>query len=198
MKINSFYHVNNITPRFEFRPDWKGLNKFASEKKVRESIKKKDIKYLVLLEDFVGSGTQMKSAVEFALKFKSEINVLTIPLIVCPDGVREGLKLKKNNSRLDFAPVLELPQSMFVRKTPATSENYIVPLMRALVNDLYTKDKGILKSYVGKPYNPFGFKGTGGLVVMHTNCPNNSLPLLHQKYNNAWEPLFPRSERMKA
>jgi len=41
---------------------------------------------------------------------------------------------------------------------------------------------------------PFGFKGTGALVVMYSNCPNNSLPVLHNE-SEEWSALFPRIPR---
>ena len=39
-----------------------------------------------------------------------------------------------------------------------------------------------------------GYKGTGGVVVMYSNCPNNSLPIIHDE-TKKWRSLFPRIKR---
>ncbi|WP_285009496.1 phosphoribosyltransferase-like protein [Pedobacter faecalis] len=46
-----------------------------------------------------------------------------------------------------------------------------------------------------KPYYPLGYKQTGGLVVLNTNVPDNTLPLVHHQ-SPTWKPLFKRITRV--
>ena len=39
-----------------------------------------------------------------------------------------------------------------------------------------------------------GYKGTGGIVVLYSNCPNNTLPIIHDETDH-WNALFPRIRR---
>jgi len=43
------------------------------------------------------------------------------------------------------------------------------------------------------PKRPKGYGECGLLFVMHHDCPNNCIPLLHQFRKNKWFPLFPRT-----
>ena len=45
------------------------------------------------------------------------------------------------------------------------------------------------------PYGPFGWRRTGGLIVLHTNTPNNTIPLIHNN-SRTWKPLFKRHKRI--
>jgi len=62
MQIAKFYHINNIEGT-DLRPDWRVLNTLGSATKISDFMKDKKLKRIVLLEDFVGSGSQMCSAV---------------------------------------------------------------------------------------------------------------------------------------
>lgn len=65
-------------------------------------------------------------------------------------------------------------------------------------DDERARAKSICEDIGAKIYrdNPLGFGGFGLLLVFPTNCPNNSLPILHSRSRNEtsheWEPLFPR------
>ena len=56
------------------------------------------------------------------------------------------------------------------------------------------KNSGGVAIDAGKPYTPFGYKRTGGLVVMHSNTPDNSLPVIHHE-SDTWAPIFKRHSR---
>ena len=79
-RINSFLHVMGVSGK-EHRPDWLSMSRFAKKKKISEYVESQEISYLVLLEDFVGSGSQACRVIEFALSALN-IKILVVPLII--------------------------------------------------------------------------------------------------------------------
>ena len=71
-------------------------------------------RYLVLLEDFVGSGSQMETAVNLACSLTNVERVLLCPIVICPDGGDCARRLAKRHGNLDYSPVLELPEEAFI------------------------------------------------------------------------------------
>lgn len=194
MKINQFYHINKIPAEWNYRPDWRSMAKFGSEEKIRSYCRQKNVKRLVLLEDFVGNGTQMEKAVQFASRFQDIISILVAPLIACPKGVENGLKLKETHG-IEFTPVLALDKNEFIPETLAGDENQLIRDIHDFAYRTYMQVSGGLSPGDRKPYHPLGWKQTGALIVMYTNSPNNTLPLIHWR-SNEWEPLFPRHDRI--
>lgn len=201
MRINAFYHINNIHSGFDFRPDWRSLKKFGDETKISNYISSNGIKYLVLLEDFVGTGSQISKAAIYAKNFG--VPVLVLPLIVCPLGVQTGEAIQAAHSSVSFSFVVKLPDNTFIGQNPSSSE----ATLNERTRDLYDKIRTLVISlhetvcgekiwpHSSKPYGPFGFGETGGTIVMYSNCPDNTLPIIHHKYDT-WRPLFPRSTRV--
>ncbi len=192
MRINAFYHANMIKGR-DHRPDWRSLKKFGSVTKIEEYIGDEGIDGLVLLEDFVATGDQMAETVEFAAGLKSgALPVLVIPLVICPEGVTRGEQIRKDNSNVTFSPAFQLPNGAFDRRSPQPDEPELFPKIRALALDVRQRvfnDTGIPDGFA------FGYGETGGLIVMYSNCPDNTLPLIYYK-SATWNPLFPRSTRV--
>lgn len=190
MRINGFYHSNSIEGK-DIRPDWKSLSKLGDKKRISDYIRKKKIKRLVLLEDFVGSGTQMKEAAIFASQFN--LNVLALPLLCCPEGLEAGKELAKKYNNLSFRPAVTLPASAFVRTYRTPGEIELAPEIRRIAHSTCAMVQG--QEITEGPCPSFGFKGAGALVVMYSNCPNNSLPILHEA-RHGWKALFPRTKRL--
>ncbi|MDP9855299.1 phosphoribosyltransferase-like protein [Agrobacterium tumefaciens] len=185
LRINSFLKVNGLKSR-DKRPDWRSMAEFGDPEKIRNYISTEKITDIILLEDFVGSGTQAISSVEFAAKEFPQQNILLCPLVTCPDGDRNIRKALEKYSNAWFDPVLSLPES--------TMHSY-----DKFKNGFGTSDDAFLVSLNGKlgykqDKSAFGFKQTGAKVVMYSNCPNNTLPLFHREAAS-WAPLFPRVER---
>lgn len=193
MLIGGFYHINHIKG-MEYRPDWYSLQKFGSEKKLKDYIRSKGIKYLVLIEDFVGSGSQMEDAVQYAATV-SGIPVLVIPLVICPDGIDTAIRLSAKYANLTFRNIIELGKETLLNTSYINNEPPFYDRLRRFVLSTNDKVQGSPADPSSHYYGPFGYRNTGGLVVMYSNCPDNSVPIIHFK-SNSWEPLFPRSSRV--
>lgn len=194
MQIASFCHVNRITS-FELRPDWRSMAQFSEPNAIAKYIKDKQIERLVLLEDFVGSGTQMAKAIQFATDRFPQLPILFVPLIIAQRGLERARAVAAGCARLKLAPILVLPHTALVAQVLTAKHPRVFRLYRDLCTKLCSAvSNGGVGSPMSSPYGPLGFKQTGGLVVMYTNCPNNTLPIIHHQSN--WNPLFPRSARV--
>lgn len=207
-RINAFFHVNNLAAGANLRPDWHSLLELGDGGKIGQYCIKQNIKRLVLLEDFVGGGSQSLAAVQFAATLPHGLQVLFIPLVICPDGATNARALEKKlcaqrANALRFESVMELPHDAFLTSTqdPANVSSEYLKKIRKLIDDTYLKVSGGIPAGNLKPYHPYGFptnKPTGGLVVMYSNTPDNTLPLVHwcPTAKNSWNPIFPRHSRV--
>ena len=191
MRIDTFLKVNNITGE-SHRPDWRSLLQFGEPDKIRRFVADKRICRLVLLEDFVGSGTQMRAAIEFAAKALTDVAILAIPLVICPDGERVGHDLARRHTSVSYDAVLRIPPTMFIKATPQHDEPPLFQVVRDLIARVGTRLRKPPRAK-GKHGN-HGYKGTGAVVAMYSNCPNNTLPIIHDE-TTEWFPLFPRIRR---
>lgn len=188
MRINKFYHVNNIPSRQSFRPDWRSLGKFGDLDRIQAYIEKESITRLVLLEDFVGGGGQIKKTIEFASHFKTSVEILVIPLVICPNGFSTLTSIATSN-QIYFEPVMQLSKSSFIDLDDELCQLAVSTYEKITGNpasDIEDKSKA--------PYHFLGWDKTGALVVMNTNTPNNTLPVYHYT-SDTWSPLFPRHVR---
>lgn len=201
MIINRFYHINNIqAPGADLRTDWRSLLALGDEERIRKYITDNNINYLVLLEDFVGGGSQMSDAVKFANRFSDIVSLLVIPLIICPKGIITCERLS-THTNVNFEPVLTLSKETFISEQVQAEENIYITELRDLSYSTYSQvSDNIELNAVNtdgipiKPYHPLGWDNTGGLVVMFSNTPDNTLPMFHFKSEN-WNPIFPRHSR---
>lgn len=199
-RINQFYHLNQITSKHTFRPDWRSLRQFGDKVRVLDYLKRNGVKFLVLLEDFVGSGSQVKKTLEFACELLAcpeavelGIRILFIPMIICPKGIDTLKELKNKHNSLDFKPVVEIANSEIVNEETSQNNSNIGPYVD-MIKRSFAKVKGGNPSEELKRIEEFGYKNTGGLVVMFTNTPNNSLPIIFVE-SDSWSPLFKRHFR---
>lgn len=192
LRINAFYHVCKLEKR-DLRPDLRTLIELGDDGKIERFLERENVSQIVLLEDFVGTGTQAKKAVvRAALRLKRPI--LFVPLLICPSGKRVFELLVRKYSMFHFSPVICLPDSIFVGETPVAGEPQYFSDIRNLA--VSTKDAviGPKPNARAKSMSPFGYAKTGGLVVTHANTPNNTLLMLHRS-SATWHALFPRSKR---
>ncbi len=188
LRINGFLHVTGFAGK-GLRPDWMSLSALGDPKKIDAYKNKNCIKYLVLLEDFVGAGGQICRALKFAATAFSG-PILVVPLIVCAPGDQaiKNVIGTLGRSNIDYRPAVVLDDTCLVRSTPVDGEPRLFKQLRHTMKEGYDI---MQKSLDGAEY---GWKGVGSLVVMYSNCPNNTPPIFH--YASArWKPLFPRSAR---
>jgi hypothetical protein len=179
LRINSFLKVNRLVGH-EKRPDWRSLSAFGDVNKIRKYIEENQIERIVLLEDFVGTGTQSSSTIEWCCTNFQDMNILLCPLIICPKGDRCFSDLEAVIPNLAYRPVLVLPERVFLSRTPSPGENEFFKHLRGLIN-----------SNALKLTDPFGYKDTGALIAMFSNCPDNTLSLFRDE-TASWSPLFSR------
>lgn len=149
-------------------------------------------KNLVLLEDFVGSGSQMATAVKTAISLGPDINVLLCPLFICPVGARYARLLAHAFGNLTFSPVLAFERRFFIRPKPIQGEHRDFSQIRDTLIRIHPKIAGVQQEF-----GPFGFGDTGGIIVPASNCPDNTIPALHRQKPQVWEPLFRRNPRLE-
>lgn len=186
MKINSFLKLNGLGGH-AIRPDWLSLAQLGDANRIKAFVLENKIDRIVMVEDFVGSGSQMSEAVEFAADVLPETPKLVVPLICCPAGLQLGSNLASRHTNLSFEPVLSLREEHFVLPEPRAGEPPEFVVARRL--------SMALSENFGRNWgDPFGHNDTGALVVLHTNCPDNTLPLIHDE-SPSWTAIFPRISR---
>lgn len=183
LRINAFRHINHVSSP-DYFPDWRSLEKFGEPEKIKKYIKE-NIDFLILIEDFVGTGKQIENTIEFVKKYV-DIPVLILPLIICSTGDRKLAKFEDAAAGNYYRPVLRLPIECLLTEDAEVGDSESTQRNRAVVE----KYRGL--THDKKPY---GFEvGGGSLVVMHSNCPNNTIMPIHA-HTQKWMPLFPRSKR---
>ena len=194
--IRSFCTINQIQTE-DLRYKWEGNIENWDKTSFLRDVLKEDHdgvlgrKNLVLLEDFVGSGSQMLNAVDLAAELGPRVNVLLCPLFICPEGAREARTRSDKIAHFDFSPVLEFDERFFILPVNTSHENPDFARVRHLLLKVHHKVFG-----GGQEYGPFGYHNTGGFIVPYSNCPDNSVPILHKKMKGSWEPLFLRNSRL--
>lgn len=218
MDINEFYHANHIVG-VAHRPGYallkmldepmdgdnanaptrlmKNLEKYIGDPNPRSAAP--PLKRLVLLEDFVGTGTQSADALKWAAK-NLGLPILFVPLVICAPGVKKLADIAEEyaaNARV--SPLLKLDERDLLG-----SNRIDVPgipnaeLIEKLARDTFHQVAGGQHTNENiAPHTAFGFKETGASFVSYSNTPNNTIPLIHHRpKSGGWRPLFPRSARV--
>lgn len=185
MNLNTFIKVNRLAGH-AVRTDWLTLESLGDPAAIRKLVANNGVKRIVMLEDFVGSGEQMRAAVVLAREVLPDIPILVVPLICCPEGAINGQLIATRYS-VAFEPTLRLREDLFLLPKAVEGE----PAVFAEVRDLITRVADRLGECGDEP---FGHEQTGAIFAMFTNCPDNSLPILHEQ-GDRWNALFPRVRR---
>lgn len=192
MDIGSFCRINGIQQ--SIRPDFREHAIIGDPKALRKHLAKYNYERIVAVEDYVGSGEQMKKACTYLAQLKS-FPVLLCPLIIAPNGIVVGQSLASGN--ISFSPCFRIPKSSVVSeiKDPQVHEPPVFAKFRKLLDKTYSQVQG---QHPTQPlYGPFGFPstfGTGSLLLTYLNCPDNVPPAIHHS-SESWSPLFRRSSR---
>ena len=175
-----------------------GLSEFASPTKVKAYMQAKGFERLVLLEDFVWGGTQAAEVIPWVVT-NLDIPVLFCPMLICPDGMRNLVALAaKTAGKLVVNPVILLGDSAFISSHDKTDPvmNYIEQLILRLHPEIQGSVSGWNPPYSEHGYSQPGDTHTGATVVLFSNTPDNTIPLLHfHSAKSNWSPVFPRVSR---
>ena len=186
LRINSFLHVTGISGS-TFRPDWLSMRRFATNSEVLGHIADHKIKYLVLLEDFIGSGRQARKVLKYASSLLN-IPILVVPLIICAPGMKRISDFANKESSVSVRPIVVLPKNCLVSLKQASGEPLLFEDLRGVMQSHYQQ---LPKRRLNGEY---GFQQVGSMVVTYSNCPNNTPPLYHQAPPGE-SALFPRLAR---
>ncbi|MFM0392920.1 phosphoribosyltransferase-like protein [Paraburkholderia phytofirmans] len=189
LRINSLLHRTGIDSQ-SLRPDWLSLKQLGDRDKIEKYVSKKNIKYLVLFEDFVGSGQQCERAAKFALQaFPGPI--LLVPLIVCHPGdeILRQLALD-SGGRLTYSPVVVLNSECLIGEMVSENEPKSFDGFRKAM------DYGYKKGGFNLNGGAYGYDKVGSLASSYSNCPNNTPPIFHAQSETWPFPLFPRKRRV--
>jgi len=196
MVISEFYHANGITG-IDQRPAFRALKEFGDAVDLKRYMSSRNLTRLVLLEDFVGTGTQTNNTINWAASVLT-CPILVVPLVICPDGLEALLNLTNTYAgRVRVEPVLRLDEQTFVKAHGGVSDPLLAKIEQLAVS-VHPKVMGS----PDKTYGPFGFslptdKNKGATVVLFSNTPDNTLPLVHHHAQkpSKWQALFPRVAR---
>jgi hypothetical protein len=193
MNIGDFCRYNAIHQ--EIRPDFREHALIGDPKSLRMYLETAGFVRVVAVEDYVGTGSQMKKAHKY-LKQLSDLDlpVLLCPLIVAQEGVKAGEKLAKGN--MAFQPVFRIPDAAMIGENESVDEPVLVSKLRDLLPRLFDAVNGtVLERQLKDHIGPFGFLNKGTSLLSYLNCPNNVPPIVHHQSDTWTTPLFRRSER---
>lgn len=195
MKINEFIHINDIRNGINNRPDWLSLTEFGCKERILGFINKNNIERIVLLEDYIATGEQAGRTIQFA----SNICSKQIPLLVVP--LIQGYKSIKTFEDLQLPPHVTIDPVLLLKEKDCVLEDITKnsPFFNGVKN-LAEKTYPQVTNEESpdpnqKPYHPLGFRQVGGLLILGTNTPDNTLPMIYWKSTN-WVSLFPRHSRI--
>lgn len=196
MNIALFHHINEIAGR-GIRPAMRDLYRLVARyctarkglaKLLLRHMERNGLRHLVILEDFVGSGTQAAQTLKFLYDYISRTNpVAFVPLIITEGGLAR-LQGLSDGIRLAVQPVLVVPSNHCLPAEQNSEEADFFAELRGVVRYLHTE------SVVRSGSGGHGFKGVGTLLVQHTNCPNTTIDLFWRR-SPQWMPLFSRVVR---
>lgn len=150
---------------------------------------------VIVFEDFVGTGKQA-AAVLLAVRLavRNAIPVLFVPLLLLESGL-ERLSAARN-AGVAIEPVLLISKGACVGPDGFVGEPPEYGEIRALVKQTAVRVCESFGPHDDPPKDPFGYGGSGALVVTAHNTPNNTLALIHHR-SPGWSPLFRRLHHSK-
>ncbi len=190
MDMGAYCRANAIQQ--SYRPDFREVGKIGDVAKLQQYLHSEGYKRVVAVEDYVGSGTQMRQAWT-CLGQLNAFPLLVSPIIVADSGAKVGRQLTSAPNSW-FQPVLATPPESAVPRFVRVGfrEHAFNKRVRSLLLRVWNKTEGNIPT---QPlYGPFGCGGVGSLVLTYLNCPDNVPPAIHHT-SDQWRPLFERAPR---
>jgi len=209
--LHEFCKVNDISQKI-IGIEWRGffihnritLKEIDKNETIYDPVKKilvsNKVKMIVVLEDFVGTGTQSSNTImklcNIVTRLKEsgcmiDLNILFVPIIICPTGVKHLRELCIKFDFLKVSPVIVLPDISFLGAVQLES-SYCREC--SLVLSKYNDDVFYQSSLSVNVKKSLGYGEMGVLFSKYSNTPNNSLPIFWHK-SSKWFPLFERVSR---
>lgn len=152
-------------------------------------------KGIIILEDMVGTGKQAGSVLsEVQKQIPDAWRCLFVPLIIQDLGLRK--LRRKRLPQFEICAVLDIAANRCIRDEPVDGEPSEFPEFRGLIKRTAARVTERFNEYDDPPKDPFGYEGSGALLVTSHNVPNNTLPLIHHRAPD-WVPLFRRVHHAK-
>lgn len=189
LRINGFLHINSLRGH-DLRTDWRSLSMLGDDDLIQKYVDRKQIKRLVIVDDFVGAGNQFWGSLSYAIKVFPG-NILAIPLICCASGLRmikRELEMA-GIERVEVSPVLVVPDNCMVGETVMEGEPKLFSKMRKAMKFGYDKMR------INTSGEEYGSGRLGSLTVLYSNCPNNTPPIYGLDAGGRWSPIFKRISR---
>lgn len=153
-------------------------------------------KGIIVLEDFVGTGD---TALKILIQIKSVIpynwQLLFAPLIMLERGF-STLTSEPSLSTVNIEPVLIVPKAACIPAKEMEGEPFETKHIRPLIRSTKKQVCERFNEFDDPAADPFGYKGSGALLVTCHNTPNNTLPAIHHRAPS-WSPLFRRLHHSK-
>lgn len=206
-RIGDYFHINALGGQSD-RPAWLTWARYGKDA-IKAMLEGHKAKQVVMIEDFIGTGSQflgkdvaVDSPMIASLKITgSAYPTLILPLVACKAGIDNiNNELRKNKCVwAQCKAVFTLGErcfiserydhSIFSKMSPDEIEFFLA------IHDIVKKAGGCAPFECG----PFGYgfapgEGMGSLVVLYTNCSDNTLAIIHEE-TGTWKPLFPRRPR---
>jgi len=145
---------------------------------------------VIVFEDFVGTGRHTLRMLKALGAVLPEADILFVPMIALEDGAIT-LRRKLSSVAIAVDPVLMVPSADCVLPSAQQNEPRDFADFRSLIRQTERVVLERLNAIDDPPASPFGYQGSGSLVVTFHNSPNNTLGLIHHKAPH-WSALFRR------
>lgn len=160
---------------------------------VAARMQKIDNPVVVVMDDFSGTGQQLEKSVSSLcaeLDHQGEWRSRTVLLVGAAIAARSTLGTKESFGEADVRTIVGNPVTFRLHAFHPEAAIFESEDDRMRAKDLVEVIGNSLL-----PNNPLGWGGQGLLVLLESNCPNNTLPIFWQngKYAGGdWRALFPR------
>jgi hypothetical protein len=193
MPLDKFIRVNQMS-NVRDRPCLIQHNRSNTLDGFMANCSARGFRYIVVLDDFVGSGSQTYPILKALTEGLPHCKVLFVPLQICPLGLDTLQKI----ANLEVSPVAAIPDSQIIRSTEINGPDYLRQQLCKLLEETFT-----YVSSGGAPCsNPYGFgcinpnqsPFSGVFMVQAHNCPDNAPCMIYHR-SLLWQSLFYRIPR---
>ncbi len=189
MNLGDFYRVNHIQG-IDVRPDFKTLVNLGDPRIIESYIKENGFEQIVMIEDFIGSGATFAGIVSKLASFLTNIPILFTPQIICTDGLDYIKNCLKSYKYWQIDPVLVVNKNDCIHPDLDISNHRFKQTIIEIARNfsMQFESDSDLDNWI------YGFGKTGSLIVLYSNTPDNTMPIIWRKTEN-WNALFIRSSR---